>query len=58
MLTDKEIDSKLFKEAFELVNNKDLCRLMSTNIQTMAKPEATRTIVDEVEKRLGLKTNL
>lgn len=53
MLTDKEIDIKLFKETFGLVNNKDLCRLMSANIITLAKPEATRTIVDEVEKLIG-----
>ncbi len=50
MLTDKEIDKKLFSEAFELVNNNEMCRLMATHIKTLAKPEATRTIVDEVEK--------
>lgn len=50
MLTDKEIDKKLFQEAFELVTNNELCQLMATNIKTLAKPEATKTIVDEVEK--------
>lgn len=50
MLTDNEIDEKLFPEAFDLVNNEELCQLMATNIKTLAKPEATTTIVDEVEK--------
>jgi len=52
MLTDKEIDEKLFHEAFDMVNNNELCQLMATNIRTLAKPEATKTIVDEVEKLL------
>ncbi len=50
MLTDKEIDAKLFQTAFEMVENNELCQLMATNIKTLAKPEATKTIVDEVEK--------
>lgn len=50
MIADKEIDEKLFQETFELVKNKELCQLMSANIKTLAKPEATKTIVDEVEK--------
>jgi UDP-N-acetylglucosamine--N-acetylmuramyl-(pentapeptide) pyrophosphoryl-undecaprenol N-acetylglucosamine transferase len=50
MLTDAEIDQKLFKVAFDLVNNTELCQIMATNIKTLAKPEATKTIVDEAEK--------
>lgn len=50
MISDNEIDNKLFQETFELVQNKELCQLMATNIRTLAKPEATKTIVDEVEK--------
>lgn len=50
MLTDAEIDKKLFKVAFDLVNNTELCQIMATNIKTLAKPEATKTIVDEAEK--------
>lgn len=50
MLTDKEIDEKMFQVAFEMVTNNELCQLMATNIKTLAKPEATKTIVDEVEK--------
>jgi UDP-N-acetylglucosamine--N-acetylmuramyl-(pentapeptide) pyrophosphoryl-undecaprenol N-acetylglucosamine transferase len=50
MITDTEIDKKLFPVAFDLVNNSELCQLMATNIKILAKPEATKTIVDEVEK--------
>jgi UDP-N-acetylglucosamine--N-acetylmuramyl-(pentapeptide) pyrophosphoryl-undecaprenol N-acetylglucosamine transferase len=50
MITDAEIDKKLFPVAFDLVNNSELCQLMATNIKILAKPEATKTIVDEVEK--------
>ncbi len=50
LLTDSEIDKKMFPVAFETVKNNELCLLMATNIETLAKPEATRTIVNEVEK--------
>jgi len=50
MITDAEIDKNLFQVAFDLVNNNELCQLMATNIKILAKPEATKTIVDEVEK--------
>ena len=50
MLKDSEINRRLFRVAFETVNNNELCQLMTTNIKTLAKPEATKTIVDEVEK--------
>jgi UDP-N-acetylglucosamine--N-acetylmuramyl-(pentapeptide) pyrophosphoryl-undecaprenol N-acetylglucosamine transferase len=50
MLTDSVIDFQLFPVAFNTVNNLELCQLMATNIKTLAKPEATKTIVDEVEK--------
>lgn len=50
MIPDGEINENLFKEAFTLVENKELGLLMSANIKTLAKPDATKTIVDEVEK--------
>jgi UDP-N-acetylglucosamine--N-acetylmuramyl-(pentapeptide) pyrophosphoryl-undecaprenol N-acetylglucosamine transferase len=52
MLTDSVIDFQLFPVAFNTVNNIELCQLMTTNIKTLAKPEATKAIVDEVEKLL------
>ncbi len=53
MISDNEIDNKLFRVAFDLVNNSELCLLMATNIKILAKPEATKTIVDEVEKLIA-----
>jgi UDP-N-acetylglucosamine--N-acetylmuramyl-(pentapeptide) pyrophosphoryl-undecaprenol N-acetylglucosamine transferase len=53
MIADAEIDNKLFRVAFDLVNNTELCQLMATNIKILAKPEATKTIVDEVEKLIA-----
>lgn len=50
MLTDSMIDFQLFPVAFKTVLNTELCQLMTTNIKTLAKPDATKTIVDEVEK--------
>jgi UDP-N-acetylglucosamine--N-acetylmuramyl-(pentapeptide) pyrophosphoryl-undecaprenol N-acetylglucosamine transferase len=50
MVSDKEVDKKLFPEVFELVNDSDKCKLLSDKIVMLAKPEATNTIVDEVEK--------
>lgn len=52
MLADSVIDFQLFPVAINTVNNIELCQLMTTNIKTLAKPEATKTIVDEVEKLL------
>jgi UDP-N-acetylglucosamine--N-acetylmuramyl-(pentapeptide) pyrophosphoryl-undecaprenol N-acetylglucosamine transferase len=50
MVRDNEIDEKLFSTAFEVVNDLDKCENLSAKIKTLAKPEATKTIVDEVEK--------
>jgi UDP-N-acetylglucosamine--N-acetylmuramyl-(pentapeptide) pyrophosphoryl-undecaprenol N-acetylglucosamine transferase len=52
MVRDEEIDEKLFPLAFETVNDNDRCSRLSEKIKTMAKPEATKTIVDEAEKLL------
>ena len=52
MVRDDEIDEKLFSLAFETVNDEDRCRGLSKKIKTLAKPEATKTIVDEAEKLL------
>ncbi len=50
MVRDNEIDEKLFSTAFEVVNDLEKCKNLSEKIRTLAKPEATKTIVDEVEK--------
>lgn len=50
MVRDSEIDEKLFPVAFEVVRNTEKCIDLSEKIKMLAKPEATKTIVDEVEK--------
>ncbi len=50
MVADNEMDEKLFPLAFETVKDPERCKTLSEKIKTMAKPDATKTIVDEVEK--------
>lgn len=50
MVPDEEIVTKLFPLAFEVVNNETRCNELASNSKALAKPEATRQIVDEVEK--------
>jgi UDP-N-acetylglucosamine--N-acetylmuramyl-(pentapeptide) pyrophosphoryl-undecaprenol N-acetylglucosamine transferase len=52
MVRDNEIDEKLFSLAFDVVKDSERCKRLSEKIQTLAKPEATNTIVNEVEKLL------
>ena len=53
MVRDSEIDDKLFPMAFKVVNHKKRCSELSEKIKELAKPNATKSIVDEVEKLLG-----
>lgn len=50
IVRDNEIDEKLFITAFEVVKDTEKCKNLSEIIKTLAKPEATKTIVDQVEK--------
>jgi UDP-N-acetylglucosamine--N-acetylmuramyl-(pentapeptide) pyrophosphoryl-undecaprenol N-acetylglucosamine transferase len=50
MLTDNEIDLKLFPVTLRLVKDEERCNIMATNIKSLAMPDATKAIVDEVEK--------
>lgn len=50
LIEDREVDELLFPTAFELINNREQCELLANNCKMLAKPEATNTIVDEVEK--------
>jgi len=52
MVPDNEIDTKLFPLAFKTVKDKVRCKGLSEKIKTLAKPDATKAIVDEVEKLL------
>jgi len=53
MVRDNEINEKLFPLALEVVNDKTGCNNLEEKIKQLAKPEATKTIVDEVEKLVG-----
>ncbi len=50
MLKDVEIDLKLFPVTLRLVKDEERCKIMAANIKVLAMPEATKAIVDEVEK--------
>jgi UDP-N-acetylglucosamine--N-acetylmuramyl-(pentapeptide) pyrophosphoryl-undecaprenol N-acetylglucosamine transferase len=50
MLTDNEIDLKLFPVTLRLVKDEERCNIMAANIKSLAMPDATKAIVDEVEK--------
>ena len=53
MIPDKDIDVKLFGETLRLLDDKDECDRLSEEIKKLAKPFATKHIVDETEKLLG-----
>lgn len=52
MIKDNEIDEKLIPEAVRLINDEKKCTGFSEKIRTLAKPNATKDIVNEVEKIL------
>jgi UDP-N-acetylglucosamine--N-acetylmuramyl-(pentapeptide) pyrophosphoryl-undecaprenol N-acetylglucosamine transferase len=52
MVRDYEIDDKLFPLAFQVVSDKKRCEMFAVKIKELAKPDATKTIVDEVENLL------
>ncbi len=53
MVPDSEIKEQLFPLAFEVLGDEIKCRNLSDKIKLLAKPEATKTIVNEVEKLIG-----
>jgi UDP-N-acetylglucosamine--N-acetylmuramyl-(pentapeptide) pyrophosphoryl-undecaprenol N-acetylglucosamine transferase len=52
MIADNEIDEKLINEALRLIDMPEECSRLANNIERMARPHATRHIVDEAEKLL------
>lgn len=50
MVADNDIDKQLFPLAFSTSKDEVKCRDLSSKIKQLAKPDATKTIVDEVEK--------
>ena len=53
MVKDNEIDAKLFMEAFELIKDQEKLQLLAENCRKLGKPNATKQIVDEIEKLLA-----
>ena len=53
MVRDGDINGKLFPLAFEVVRDEIKCKGLEDKIKLLAKPEATKTIVDEVEKLIA-----
>ena len=53
MVTDNEAPKFLVKHAVDLLNHTDKQVELGQNIRKLAKPEATKTIVDEFEKLLN-----
>jgi len=56
MVLDKEANVKLVDEALKLLFDKQLGEKLSENIAALAKPDATVSIVNEIEKLLVEKT--
>lgn len=54
LIPDKDINEKLIPEAIRLINSSVECERLSVNIKKLAKPFATRQIVDEAEKLIGI----
>ncbi|WP_245820189.1 undecaprenyldiphospho-muramoylpentapeptide beta-N-acetylglucosaminyltransferase [Mariniphaga anaerophila] len=52
LVPDAVIDEKLLPETIALIDNKQKCEELSTNIKKLARPNATGHIADEVEKLL------
>ncbi len=49
LVNDNTIDKELLNQAFDLMNNDELTKKLALNIQKLAKPKATETIVNEIE---------
>ncbi len=50
LVKDSEAEFKLCTSIFDLIENKDLCLSLSTNIKMLAKPDASITIAHEILK--------
>jgi len=53
MIPNSEAGARLMKEALELLNDEARCRQLSTNIRTLAKPNAAEEIAREVLGLIG-----
>jgi UDP-N-acetylglucosamine--N-acetylmuramyl-(pentapeptide) pyrophosphoryl-undecaprenol N-acetylglucosamine transferase len=55
VVKDDEAGNKLVDEALRLVYDESRCEKLSQQIAKLAKPNATKDIVDEIEKMIGIK---
>ncbi len=53
LIPDSDIDEKLLPESIRLMNDAEKCKNLSENIKMLARPNATRHIVDEALKLLS-----
>ena len=58
MVKDSEASKVLVSQALKLVYDEQLCDKLTTNIAQWAKPKATEDIVDEIEKLIGIKSEV
>lgn len=53
LVKDRDAKEMLIGTALELLNDAKRCKKLSENIETLGKPDATKTIVDELEKMIN-----
>lgn len=58
IVKDAEAKNALVSEALKLVYDESFAAKLSTNIGKWAKPQATEDIVDEIEKLIGIKSEV
>lgn len=58
MVKDAEANKILVSEALKLIYDEQLCDKLTVNIAKWAKPKATEDIVDEIEKLIGIKSEV
>lgn len=58
MIKDKEANELLVSESLKLLFDEQKCSMLSENISRLAKPKATQEIVDEIEKMIGIKSEV
>lgn len=56
MILDREAGAKLIDEALKLLFDQQLATKLSENISKLARPDATTSIVNEIEKLIGEKS--
>jgi UDP-N-acetylglucosamine--N-acetylmuramyl-(pentapeptide) pyrophosphoryl-undecaprenol N-acetylglucosamine transferase len=57
LITDKDAKAMLVDEAMKLLFDEQRANVLSENISKLAKPNATREIVNEIEKLIGASKN-